>query len=356
MTQTKQNTTPNTHELYLGSVRCLKELQKIDERIHEKETALAEAPRLLQELEKNLKDKEETVTRIRDRLEILNSQIARLDNEAEEANERLRKSRDKLMDTSNEREYNAVTREIDNIEKSALPREDGRVVLLDELSRQQARLEEEEPGYLALKEEVETRRKTISNQMQKDQKELDKFLAERNAKKGDVPALIYERYEFIRERLEHPVIVSLSEAICPSCHIALPPQTFNELLRGNHIMNCPSCQRIIIWRDDYVADDPEAQRELAAEREREAAKPVRRTSMGRSAALDKPDFKEEKEEGVEFGAATGEDMDDDPMRSPIEHALEDMSNMADLSDLDMADLTVLGDLGSEENDENDPEK
>ena len=355
MAQTLETTKHNEHDEYLGWIRNLKELQKIDDRIHEKQTALEEAPRTLQELEATLAQKELSMSKIRERIDLLQNQISRLNRETEEDNERLRKSKDKLMDTSNEREYNAVTREIDSIEKLSQPREDERVALLDELSRQQSRLEEEEPGYLALKEDVEDRRKTSVAQMQEDQKELDKFLADRGEKTGNVPQLILERYEFIRERLAHPVIVSLSEAICPSCHIALPPQTFNELLRGIEIKNCPNCQRIIVWRDDYIADDPEAQREAAAERERETSRPARKTSMGRSAALDKSDYKEEKDE-VEFGPGT-EDMDDDAMMGSIELTLEGMSNMADVSDLtDMAEMTGLGDLGGEESDENDSDK
>lgn len=58
----------------------------------------------------------------------------------------------------------------------------------------------------------------------------------------------------------------LENYICPSCHIAIPPQDFNEMLRGEHIMSCPNCQRLIVWRDDFLADDPEA---LAAAKAKE---------------------------------------------------------------------------------------
>jgi predicted nucleic acid-binding Zn-ribbon protein len=32
--------------------------------------------------------------------------------------------------------------------------------------------------------------------------------------------------------------------------MAIPPQRFNELIRGEKLMDCPSCRRIIYWGDD----------------------------------------------------------------------------------------------------------
>lgn len=62
------------------------------------------------------------------------------------------------------------------------------------------------------------------------------------------------RYEFIRERLEHPVIVGVRDGICTGCNIAIPPQSFIELQGGKQILSCPNCQRLIFWEEHF--DDP----------------------------------------------------------------------------------------------------
>ena len=66
-----------------------------------------------------------------------------------------------------------------------------------------------------------------------------------------VPQPIFMRYEFIRKRLEHPVIVPVREGICSGCHIAVPPQSFIELQRGQQILSCPNCQRLIYWCEHF---------------------------------------------------------------------------------------------------------
>ena len=342
------------HQLYLRRIKSLKELQKIDDRIYEKRQLLEIEPRELEEKEAELAQKQQDIERYQDRINHLREQEAMLRRNMEEESERLRKSKDKLMDTQNEREYNAVTREIDTIEKMAQPREVERVTLLDEQRRIESIIEEKEPDYLALKAEVEEKRQSLAEKMAVLEKDLALDKAEREEKCKDVPDPILERYEFIRGRLEHPVIVSLTEAVCPSCHIALPPQTFNELLRGIDIKNCPSCQRIIVWRDHYIADDPEAQ--AAAAREQENGRhTTRKPSMGRSAALDKGDYKEERED-VSFVSSA--DVLDDELHhmGDIESTLDSMSTMANVSDLtDMTEMTGLDGL-SDETEESEPEK
>ena len=68
---------------------------------------------------------------------------------------------------------------------------------------------------------------------------------------------MFRRYEFIRERLDHPVIVAVKDGICTGCHIAVPPQTFIELQRGQQIMSCPNCQRLIFWDKHFEEEAPD---------------------------------------------------------------------------------------------------
>lgn len=345
----------DNRDIYLSQVHQLKELQKVDDKIHDVKVTLDQAPKDLQDLEAKFANKELQRARIQDKLDHLREQEIRLNRESEEEVERLRKSKDKLMATGNEREYNAVTREIDNIEKMAQPREDERVALLDELKTQNSMLEEVQEEYIDLKTQVEARRITLDETLKENNARLKKLEKEREACCGDIPKPIFQRYEFIRERLEHPVIVALKDPICPSCHIAVPPQTFNDLLRGGQIMSCPNCQRLIVSFDDYIADDPEAKALAAIEREQQASRPAhKKTTAGRSAALDR-EYKEEKED-VDFGSATDELDDDLHMGNHIESDLNSMSRMADVSDLaDMSETTGLADLGgdTDEADKND---
>ncbi len=345
MPQTSEN-----RDIYLSQVHQLKQLQKVDDIIYDEKKVLDQAPKDLQELEDRFSRVVQQRNRIQEKLSHLHEQELRLKRETEEESERLRKSKDKLMASGNEREYNAVTREIDTLEKMAQPREDERVALLDELKTQNILFEENEHEYVDLKARVESRRVTLEESLKKANARLRQLDRDRVACSRDIPKPIFQRYEFIRERLEHPVIVPLKDCICPSCHIAVPPQTYNDLLRGGQIMSCPNCQRLIVSYEDYIADDPEEQARAAAERETLGIRSGhKKTAACRSAALER-EYKDEKDD-VEFGATPNDD-DDLYMGSSIESdRLNNMSRMADVSDLaDMSETTGLSDIGADGDD------
>ena len=260
--------TTDNHEYYLSQIHQLKQLQKVDDQIYDVKKVLELAPSEFKELQDSFIRVEMQRNHINDKISHLRDQESRINREMEEEKARLKKSKNKLMATGSEKEFHAVSREIDNIEKLSQPREDERIAVLDELKTQLEQLSGIEEQYIDLKAQVEARKATMETQIKEAEARLAELSLEREACSRDIPLPIFQRYEFIRVRLEHPVIVPLAEGICPSCHIAVPPQTFNELLRGEHILSCPNCQRLIVWRDDYLADDPEAQKALAEEQER----------------------------------------------------------------------------------------
>jgi predicted nucleic acid-binding Zn-ribbon protein len=110
----------------------------------------------------------------------------------------------------------------------------------------------------ALQQDIDGLAETISAQ----QSTLDEELAEKRArlnvlakdkKKASeaVPAPILTRYNFIRDRIPNPVIVPVSEGVCQGCHVVIPPQTFIDLQKGEQILSCPNCLRIIFWERHF---------------------------------------------------------------------------------------------------------
>ena len=61
---------------------------------------------------------------------------------------------------------------------------------------------------------------------------------------------LLKKYHFIRERKGGIVVSPVIKGVCQACHLDIPPQRFNELIRGDKLMNCPNCIRIIYWGED----------------------------------------------------------------------------------------------------------
>jgi len=117
-------------------------------------------------------------------------------------------------------------------------------------------------NHSALRAEMEVRREGLELKLQKSKDTLDALSHKRTSVSKGISQPVFMRYEFIRVRLEHPVIVAVKDGICSGCNIAIPPQSFIELQRGQQILSCPNCQRLIFWCEHF--SDPQARPAMTA--------------------------------------------------------------------------------------------
>ena len=235
-------------ELYLRQIEQLVALQQVDHEIYHIKKELARAPQEIEDMEKEFSGLEERRNRVTEKLDHLKEQEKRLNLDIEEDASRIKKSKSKMLMVENSREYQAMSREMDNMERSNRTREEEKTVLMEELQRQTAIFEELDASHAESKENLDGKRASLQTRLDEYNAELDKLMDRRGEAKKDIPAPVLSRYEFIRERLENPVIVPVEERICSGCNIAIPPQTYIELQKCKQILSCPNCQRLIYWR------------------------------------------------------------------------------------------------------------
>ncbi len=237
--------------IYLQQIEQLLKLQRVDDEIHSVKQELQKAPLELNNLRDRFESTEGKRNKIVEKITHIQEQQKRISQEIEDDVSRIKKSKNKLMQVANQREYHAMMREMDNMEKTNRMREEEKVVLAEELQTQEGNLAEIDKDYLALKAELEVRSEGLQERMDSAQENLDDLEHSRATTKKEVDEHVSKRYEFIHTRLEHPVIVSVDAGICSGCNISIPPQSFIELQRGQQILSCPNCQRLIFWCNHF---------------------------------------------------------------------------------------------------------
>ncbi|WP_165174660.1 C4-type zinc ribbon domain-containing protein [Desulfovibrio sp. ZJ369] len=237
--------------LYFDQIKQLVELQKVDDAIFAVRQELESAPRDLEELEQRFEAADAQRNRVLDKLAHLQEQQKRLSLEIDDDSARIKKSKNKLMQVGNTREYHAMMREMDSMEKVNRSREEEKMTLLEELQLQNDALAKIDRDYSALKAELEVKRDGLEEKLRKAKDNLEELNEKRSQVSKLIPQPVFMRYEFIRVRLEHPVIVAVKDGVCSGCNIAVPPQSFIELQRGQQILSCPNCQRLIFWCEHF---------------------------------------------------------------------------------------------------------
>ena len=241
-----------THlSIYLNQIRQLITLQKVDDEIFVLDKELKAAPQEQEALRARFAEVQGRRERQNEKMEHLHEQEKRLGIEIEDDSARIRKSKSKLMQVANSKEYHAMVREMDSLEKVNRDREEEKTLLIEELTLQKGLEEEVETEFAAVQEELQRCEAGLEARVSKCQAERDKLVKRRTEVSKDVPMPVFTRYEFIRERLDHPVIVSVVNRVCGGCHIAIPPQAYIELQKGTQILSCPNCQRLVFWQEHF---------------------------------------------------------------------------------------------------------
>ena len=239
--------------LYLNQIAQLVALQRVDDEIFAIEQELEKAPREVEGLRAEFAALQAEKAHLEDKMTHLREQAKRIDFDIDSDLTKISKGKDKLMQVGNAKEYHAMMREMDSLEKTNRTREEEKMTLAEELERQKAAMTDMDERYGAMEGNLKAKEESLDARLaeaDKNRKTLDK---ERSAAGKDIPAPVLARYEFIRQRLSHPVIVPVNGGVCSGCNIAIPPQGYIELQKGAHILSCPNCQRLIYWSEHFSA-------------------------------------------------------------------------------------------------------
>jgi len=235
----------------LKQIEQLIVLQKVDSEIYELHKKLEEAPREVSAIRQKLETQQNQLAQVEEKIGILRQQEQKLNKEIEEDNDRIRQSKNKLMMVENSKEYHAMMREMDNLEKTNRLREEEKVAVDEDLAAQNNLKTSLDAEIERLEQELQEKQQHLDQELQGAQAKLDELRQKRESATQDIPQPILGRYEFIRSRLSHPVIVSVDDGVCNGCHISIPPQSFLELQKGEQILSCPNCQRLIFWDNHF---------------------------------------------------------------------------------------------------------
>jgi len=241
--------------MYEKQIEQLIILQEVDDEIIILQEEIEKAPLELTGLETQLAEFDDRRVQIDERMEILKDQQKKLAFEIEEDAGKIKKSKNKLMLVGNTKEYHAMMREMDSLEKLNRMREEEQVAVNEELARQDGATGDLDEEMAGVKEQYATLKATLDERLDEANKKLENLVRKRKKACKVVPPPILGRYEFIRERMENPVIVPVTNGVCLGCNIMIPPQAYNDLQKGKQILSCPNCQRLIYWKRIDESED-----------------------------------------------------------------------------------------------------
>lgn len=235
-----------------NKLRQLYTLQLIDNNLDELQDLKGNLPHQVRSLEEK---QSELQTRLKEQETIMRAAFSErdtADGDILSLRERLTKYKAQQFEVRNNKEYDALTREMDHAQETILRLE--KAMEDSETRATQARTEiEVVRGQIeTLLVELEERRAELAEVSKETEAEERKFEHERQKALVRIPKADLAVYERIRKAKKGKAVVPVKRGACGGCFNRVPPQKLLELRQHKTIYTCERCGRILV--SDEIAE------------------------------------------------------------------------------------------------------
>lgn len=223
-------------------------LQQTDTSIRKLQADIQAIPQRRAEIEKEFDQRAFEIRAIEARRDTARAERTRLETELAEQRARAERADRNLMSSQNEHEYTAAIREADSARKAASQLETQILEQMEALEQSEKELQERAPEVEKLGGEMEMRIKEFEEQTRTQEAELVVARRERERLLATLPKPMSALYNRIAARIRDGIAVAEARnGSCSSCFMALRPQMMAEVRRGDDIITCDNCNRILYY-------------------------------------------------------------------------------------------------------------
>jgi predicted nucleic acid-binding Zn-ribbon protein len=240
----------------LSDISLLIRLQEIDLRLAELGREIAALPKHIAEIEKRLGSHERKLDADRAALGANQKERKKCEADIQIQEQKISKLKDQMLGAkiTNE-QYRAFQNEIEYCQKEIRKFEDRIIELMTESEPLDKNVKIAEGALKAEKAEVETEKARARERTATDEASASELRKERTAIVKQVSPPIYQRYERVRAARRGIAVAEAIDGRCSRCNMALRPQFFQDLKRGDQLMACESCQRILYYNPPVAVED-----------------------------------------------------------------------------------------------------
>ena len=243
----------------LPDLKLAVRLQDIDNRSAELTREVSSLPKHIAEIEKKLESHQRKLEADRAALSANQKDRKRLEGEIQVQQQKISKLKDQMLEAKTNDQYRAFQHELDYCGNEIRQAEDRILELMTESEPLERNVKAAEGALKQERAQVEAEKVQARERTAGDQAELDQLKAERDGLAGQMTRDVLAAYERIRKLRRGIAVAEAVDGRCSQCHMSIRPQLFQDLKRGQQVMSCESCSRILYY------NPPEAFENLTGE-------------------------------------------------------------------------------------------
>ena len=223
-------------------------LQNADTNIRRLQAEIESIPHRRAEIEKEFDQRAFEIRALEQRRDDAHRERSRLETEVFEQRNRAERADRNLMAAKKPDEYTAAIREADAARKQISALETQILEQMEIYDQAEKELNERAPEVAKLGTDMQDRFKGFDEQTRVQQQQLEAARAERERLLNELPKAMSALYKRISSRIRDGVAMAEARnGACTACYMALRPQVMADVRRGNEIITCDNCNRILYY-------------------------------------------------------------------------------------------------------------
>ena len=239
----------------LPDLKLVIRLQEIDNRLAELAREIAALPVHIAEIQKKLVSHERKLEADRAALGANQKERKSCESDIQTQEQKISKLKDQMVGAKTNEQYRAFQHEIEFCQKEIRKFEDRILELMGESEPLEKNVKLAEAALKTEKAQVEGEKKEAEQRTAVDRKAESELKTERASIASSISASAYQNYERVRKGRKGVAVAEVLDGRCSACHIGLRPQFFQDLKRGETILSCESCQRILYYNPPQTVED-----------------------------------------------------------------------------------------------------
>ena len=230
-----------------SDVHKLIDLQEVDSRIAALRAEIAALPKEVAQIEAKLAGSKARVEAAQSGIKADETARRKHESDIKDEQEKISKYRDQSLKVKTNQEYRALLSEIQHAEAEISKLEDKVLEIMVAADSRKDGLKQAEATLKAATAENDKEKEHARQQTAEDEKQLAELAAQRKELRSGISDDALRHYDRVLKLRGSALAAVHDDQMCSVCRVILRPQVYQNVMKGEEMVYCDSCQRILYF-------------------------------------------------------------------------------------------------------------
>lgn len=232
------------------NLKILRQLQQVELTIKEMQSEIESIPQQMEKINNRIEESRRHLEDEKKNKELSQKKRRQLEANLEDLQNKRSKYKDQLLQVKTNKEYQAMLREIENIEEEISQKETQILIELEKQDEIGEKIKGKEQNSIQQQIIGDKEKEKLNQRLQHLKEECQKLIKHKSHYEEKLPKDLLDTYNRIKLVRDGIALAEVRDSICQVCYVRLPPQFFNDIKANKKLFTCSNCNRILYFKGE----------------------------------------------------------------------------------------------------------